>query len=211
MKYISIDASETSGFGTIRPKDKPSYDWGKHALDELNFRSYCILDPFSDSGLDEIASYNGYSEQWTSVKETFDGSTAHVEKRWQSWKLYATSRAKRRYHLEPLEGGHRRAAAIQAVFCAEIDAEDGTISGPNTLRVESFNEVGIKTAEGHSVTDDDIVGAAVAVTTGGLDSGFFSEPAQIELRWSTNWDVTVPVFLEASRAVSLIEAKNKRT
>ena len=211
MKYVSINASKTSGFGTIRPKDKPDYDWGTHALNDLKFRDYCNLDPFTDTGLDKIATYNGYSKEWERMKESFDGKTAHVEKRWQSWKLYASTRARRKYHLEPLEGGHRRAAAIQAVFCAEIDAEDGTISGPNTLRVESFNEVGINTEEGYSVTDDDIVGAAVAVTTGGLDSGFFSEPTRIELRWSTNWDVTVPIFLEAARGVSLNEAKNKRT
>ena len=87
--------------------------------------------------------------------------------------LCSTSNATQIFFLEPLEGGHRRAAAIQAVFRAKIDAEDGTISGPNTLGVESFNEAGIKTAEGHSVTDDDIVGAAVAVTTGIEETGFY--------------------------------------
>ena len=138
----------------------------------MNFRSYCQLNPFTDDGLDKIALYNGFHEKWASAKEAFNGSTAHVEKRWQCWKLYAEHRAQRKYHLEPLEGGHRRAAAIQAVFCAEIDAEDGTISGPNMLGVESFNQVGIKTAKGHRVTDDDIIGAVVAVTTGGLISGF---------------------------------------
>ena len=82
MKYVSINASKTSGFGTIRPKDKPDYDWGKHALNDLKFRSYCNLDPFTDTGLDKIASYNGYSDEWERVKESFDGKTAHVEKWW---------------------------------------------------------------------------------------------------------------------------------
>ena len=210
MKYISINATKTTGFGTIRPNDEPSEDWGTHALDTLNFRSYCELNPFTDEGLDEIALYNKFGEKWETAKKAFNRDTAHVEKRWQCWKLYAEHRAQRKYHLELLEGGHRRAAAIQAVFCAEIDAEDGTISGPNTLGVDSFNKVGINALPGCTVTDDDIIGSAVAVSTGGVKSGFFSEPCQIELRWCVNWKISVPVFLEAARAVSLNDAKNKR-
>ena len=211
MKYISVNASKTKGFGTIRPKEKRPKDWGKTVLDASKFRNYCEINPFTDIGLDLIADFNGYTKEWETAKKTFNDTTADVNKRWVSWKLYATHHTERLYHLEPLEGGYRRAAAIQAVFCAEIDAEDGTIGGANLLTVESFNQVGIKTATENDITDDDIIGAAVAVTAGHLTSGFFSKPCQVELGWVSDWNMSVPDFLKASQAVSLNEANNKRT
>ena len=68
MKYVSINASKTKGYGTICPEGGPNELWGRDVLDDMEFRKYCLLDPFTDKGLDEIATYNGYSDEWETAK-----------------------------------------------------------------------------------------------------------------------------------------------
>ena len=80
-----------------------------------------------------------------------------------------------------MEGGHRRTAAIQAVFCSAIDAEEGITAGPILLTVDLFIEVGIKPACEANVTDNNIIGPGVAVAEGVLESGFFRKPCQVGL------------------------------
>ena len=53
-------------------------------------------------------------------------------------KLSAKYRTRRKYHLDPMEGGHHRAAVVQANFCAQLNAEDGSISNLLTYTVKDF-------------------------------------------------------------------------
>ena len=138
---------------------------GEKALDN-GFRNYCLLNPFTDKGLDKIAKFNSFDEEWEQEKQHFDENTTNSRKRFINWKLYAKYRPVRCYHIEPIEGGHRRVGAIQASMLSEIDAEEGWIDEPNTLCVESFLNVGLKPMGDVMITDKDIIGTAMAVTAG---------------------------------------------
>ena len=57
-----------------------------------------------------------------------DDSTSMAEKRFTSIMLFAKHWGKRKFHLDPWEGGHCRAGMFQANFCSQLDSEDGSIS-----------------------------------------------------------------------------------
>ena len=216
MNLISINPSDTVGYGTIRPSRKEGPNWGKKALDN-GFRNYCLLNPFTDKGLDKIAKFNSFHEEWEQEKQHFDENTTNARKRFINWKLYAKFRSYRCYHIEPIEGGHRRVGAIQAAMLSEIDGEEGWIDEPNTLSVNSFVNVGLKPKNSVTVADEDIIGAAMAVAAGAagvaegsLESGFYARPTTVQLTWNSDFDVPVPKYLSATRTVSFISAKNKR-
>ena len=72
-----------------------------------------------------------------------------------------------------IEGGQRGTAAIQAVFCAKINAKEGTIAVPRMLTVESFSHVDTKSAPGHDATDRGIIKAMVVIAKRDLELVFY--------------------------------------
>ena len=135
LRYCSSSLTKV-GYGTLRPPVDESYSdtWGDMVLKKNNedgiisFEEYCLLNSCTDEGLDDIATYNDFSEKWKGKKKTFNDETSMTCKRFEMIKLYAKYRNKRKYHLDPMEGGHRKAEMFQAIFCAQLDPEDGSIS-----------------------------------------------------------------------------------
>ena len=74
LRYCSSSLTKV-GYGTLRPPVDDSYseDWGemvfeKHIADPMSFKEYCVLNSCTDEGLDSIASYNKFSEEWETKK-----------------------------------------------------------------------------------------------------------------------------------------------
>ena len=98
-----------------------------------------MLNSCTDDGLQSIARFNGYEDEWNDVKEKFSKRNASMaSKRFELMTLHAKHRTKRKYHLDPMEGGHRRAAIFPANFCAPLNAEDGSISNLLSYNLKDF-------------------------------------------------------------------------
>ena len=117
FKYCSSTLTDT-GYGTLRPPNDESYseDWGHNLLEQSNdrektsFKQHCMINSCTHDGLQEIAKHNDYEQEWNDIKKDISESTSMAAIRFLSLKLYAKHRNKRKYHLDPMEGGHRRAA-----------------------------------------------------------------------------------------------------
>ena len=57
--------------------------------------------------------------------------------------LYDTWRERRCYHLDPIEGGHRKSGIIQASFCTQYNFERGSITNPTSLEPHHFEDSGL--------------------------------------------------------------------
>ena len=122
LKYCSSSLT-TIGHGTLRPPDDGSYSenqrhnvLSKGNNEEMSFEDYCMLNSCSDDGLLSITRYNRIEEEGVTTTEEFTEETSMVEKRFLLLKLYAKHRDRRKYHLDPQEGGHCRAGVVQAKF-----------------------------------------------------------------------------------------------
>ena len=109
---------DVKGYGTIRPVEQDG-KWGEKALRSKKkggggYADYLRINSFTDKGLNKIADYNNYREEWDSEKEQFTEGTPMYQKRFVNFKLYVKYRDRRCYHLCPIEGGHRRIGNIQA-------------------------------------------------------------------------------------------------
>ena len=216
LKYCSSSLT-TVGWGTLRPPNDDSYseDWGqrvlkKNADDEMSFEEYCGINSCTDDGLDNIAKYNGYEKDWDETKERdFNLDTSTAEKRFLLLKLYAKHRNKRKYHLDPMEGGHRRAGIFQANFCAQLNPEDGSISDFLTYTPEHFRLSGMTPKEG--VKAKHIIGAYISKIEQGSESeGFFAGKTLVNVSYLSNNDVSVPALLKACRICSEGIGREKR-
>ena len=70
LRYCSSSLTKV-GYGTLRPPVDDSYsdEWGekvfvKDDADDLSFEKYCTLNSCTDGGLDSIAFYNKFSDEW---------------------------------------------------------------------------------------------------------------------------------------------------
>ena len=154
----------------------------------------------TDEGLQDIAKYNGYEKNWDDVKKT-DDSTLMTEKRFVSIKLYSTHRTKRKYPLDPMEGGHCRAGIFQANFCALLNPEDGSISDWLTYTPKDFRTATMTPNE--SITAEHTIGAYNStIKKGSVNKGFFSGGSIVHVKCLSNKEVSVPKFLEACQICS---------
>ena len=83
----------------------------------MSYKEYCMLNSCTDEGLQAIAKYNCYEDDWNEMKK-INNSTSMAEKRFTSIMLFAKHRGKCKNHLDLLEGGHCRADIFQANFCS---------------------------------------------------------------------------------------------
>ena len=214
FKYCSSMLTDV-GYGTIRPpKDKCTSSWGDEVMnDEIDekkgFREYCMLNSCTDDGLHAIANYNKFLTEWAQEVALFDEDTSLAQKRFISFKLYAKYRKRRSYHLDPMEGGHRKVGNIQANFCSPLDPERGCFSKPTSYTLAQFRQVGMIPAAG--IQTSDITGAYnIALKEGSKSSGFFHATASVAVRYLINPEIHVPLYLDSCRIGSEALAREKR-
>ena len=155
---------------------------------KMSFEDYCMINSCTDKGLQDIATFNEFEDKWAAIKQTFDERTSMASKRFQSIKLYAKCCTKRKYHLDPVEGGHRKAAVFQANFCAQLDPEDGSILDSLIYTPKHFRMANLTPNE--SITAKDIMGAYHSVIKqGSINKGFFSGKSIVHVTYLSNKDI----------------------
>ena len=133
------------------------------------------------------------------LKKTFNDSTSMASKRFLSIKLYVKHRNKRKCHLDLMEGGHRRAGTFQANFGAQLNPEDGSISGWLTCTPEDFRTATV--TPDASITAEHVMGAYNStIEQGSMNEGFLFGKCTAQVKYLSNKDVSVPQILEAITA-----------
>ena len=80
-----------------------------------------------------------------------------------------------------MEGGHRKAGNFQANFCAQLDAENGSILECLTYKTAHFKAVGLTPVK--RVSQEDIIGAYnSAIKDGSKSKGFFYHTTTVLVR-----------------------------
>ena len=110
MKFCLLHAHKVKGYGTIRPRNEDE-EWGCNIFKSTTeggdgYRDYVKINSFTNEGLDEIARYNGYAEDWEIEKKLFEKDALVADKRWVCFLHYAKNRSKQKVHLDAFEGGH---------------------------------------------------------------------------------------------------------
>ena len=123
--------------------------------------------------------------------------------------LFAKHRGKRKFHLDPWEGGHRRAGIFQANFCSQLNPEDGSISDLMAYTPKHFRTATLTPNE--NVTAEDIIGAYnSAIKNGSKNKGFFSRNSTVHVKYLSNKNSSVPSFVEALQMCSESIGREKR-
>ena len=218
LKFCSIMQFDVEGYGTIRPVEQDA-KWGDKALRSKNksgggYADYLLINSFTDVGLNKIADYNNYREEWDSEKKQFTKGTPMYQKRFVNFKLYAKHRDRRCYHLCPIEGGHRRIANIQASFCGKFDFNRGSLKDTASMKVQHFTDagLGLKDATRKPKTMNEQILAAYMreVESAEQGKGFFAESDTVKAIYMNKWDTPVPRLLSACSVVSDMHSRTKR-
>ena len=215
LKYCSSSLT-TVGYGTLWPPDDGSYseNWGHNVFskgnnEEMSFEDYCMLNSCSDDGLLSIARYNCIEEEWVTTTQEFTEEASMVEKRFLLLKLYAQHRDRRKYHLDPQEGGHCRAGVFQANFCAQLSPEDGSISDCLTYTPDQFCFSRFTPKEG--TTKEHIIGAYIKqINDGSKSQGDFAGVSSVNVKYLSNKEVSIPDLLKAFQICSESMGREKR-
>ena len=128
--------------------------------------------------------------------------------------LYATWRKRRCYHLDPIEGGHRKVGIIQASFCTQYNFETGSITNPTTLEPQHFEDSGLFPKD-PEVKRSDIQHRILhnyfqLVEDAENNNGFFCESQTVRVRFLKTWNINVPTFLQSCCTVSNMYSRTKR-
>ena len=73
----------------------------------------------------------------------FDNDALMTDKQYVSIVLYSTWHECRCFHLDPIEGGHRKINMMQASFCEKYNFERGLITNPTSLEPRHFEDIGL--------------------------------------------------------------------
>lgn len=218
LKFCSIMQFDVKGYGTIRPVEQDA-KWGEKALRSKKkggggYADYLLINSFTDKGLNKIADYNNYREEWDSEKEQFTEETPMYQKRFVNFKLYAKHRDRRCYHLCPIEGGHRRIGNIQASLCGRFDFNRGSLKDTASLKIQHFTDagLGLKDATRKPIKMNEQILAAYMkeVESAEQGRGFFAESDTVKAIYMDKWDTPVPRFLSACSVVSDMHSRTKR-
>ena len=204
---------DVKGFGTIRPLEKDK-DWGKKVFQSkstggLGYADYVALNSFTDEGLDAIADYNNYKDEWETEKKLLNKNAHIYQKRFINFKLYSQFRERRCYHLDPMEGGHRKVGNIQASFCSEYDFNRGSITNPACLTIDHFTNAGLRLKD-TIVKKDQILNAYLKMVDKASENDFFYKSDTVEVKYLKSWDIKVKDFLSACRKASDMHSQQKR-
>ena len=132
-----------------------------------------------------------------------------VDKRFKSIMLFEKHQGKRKFHLDPWEGGHHRSGMFQANFCSQLDPEDGSISDLMTYTPGHFRTAIMIPDE--SITAEHIIGAYnFAMEQGFMNKGFFSCESSVHVKYLSNKDSSVPSFVEALQMCSESIGREKK-
>ena len=209
---------DVNGWGTIRP-DKENKTWGDIAFRSIKdgghgYADYLGINSFTDDGLDEIAAYNKYSQEWEVEKSQFTKETHMMQKRFVNFKLYAKYRNRRRYHLDPIEGGHRRIGNIQASFCGKFDFNRGSLKDTASMSVHHFTEAGLTLKDAgidpERISDQILAAYLSVVDNAKMGEGFFGKTDSVKVIYMTSWQTPVPELLSACRVASDMHSRTKR-
>ena len=82
LKFCSIMQFDVKGWGTIRPVEEDA-NWGDKALRSKEkggdgYGDYLLINSFTDEGLDKIADYNNYRDEWDSEKRQFTEGSRRI-------------------------------------------------------------------------------------------------------------------------------------
>ena len=136
-----------------------------------------------------------------------------MQKRFVNFKLYAKYRNRRRYHLDPIEGGHRRIGIILASFCAKFDFNRGSLKDTGSLKVHHFTEAGLTLKDDGidpKTMSDQILSAYLAVVDDAvIGEGFFSQTDSVEAIYMNKWHIAVSEFLSSCRTFSDMHSRTK--
>ena len=203
------------GYGTIRPpNDEFKEGCGDVVMspigeDGKDFREYCMLNSCIDEGLEAIAKYNNFVTEWKQEAHLFNEVTSLAQKHFSSFKLCAKFRERHSHHLDQIERGHRKVGNIQANFSSPLNPERGCFSKPTSYTLAKFRQVGLMPAPG--IQNSDITGAYnIALKDGSKSSGFFYATAMVMVRYLTNQDIPVPLYLESCCIGSKALAREKQ-
>ena len=134
--------------------------------------------------------------------------------RFVNFKLYAKYRNRRRYHLDPIEGGHRRIGIILASFCAKFDFNQGSLKDTGSLKVHHFTEAGLALKEGgidpKTMSDQILAAYLTVVDDAEAGEGFFSQTDSVKAIYMNKWDTPVPRLLLACSVVSDMHSRTKQ-
>ena len=166
---------------------------------------------FSNEGFDFIAKYNNYENEWEIEKAALKKDASIADKRFINLVLYATWRERRCFHLDPIEGGHRKVGIIQASFCTQYNFETGLIINPTTLEPQHFEDSGLFPKD-PEVKQSDIQHRILRdyfqlVEDAENNNGFFCESQTVRVRFLKTWNINVPTFLQSCCTVSTMHSK----
>lgn len=165
---------------------------------------------FTNEGLDEIARYNGYAEDWEIEKKVFEKGCR------QAMGLFLAlcqEPFKAESLFDPFEGGHQKVTNIQATFCAAYDFERTSITDPTSLTVQHFQNYGLhpKNTETKSFTTRKQMmrNYYKMAKKAENNKGFFCQSQTVRVRYLKSFTISVKDFLESCRRVSNMCSRRK--
>ena len=180
FKYVSMLPDVEGGFGAVRPVRKRDKHWRMKALEDGCYTEYCAINANTDAGLEEVAKYNNYVDEWKVISEKFTQDTAMVYKKWDAFNLYVDQCEKRTYHLDPTKGGHRRLGTYKADFCSPVHPEKAKIARTHMFTVKYFIDADLPpTVQG--VTPKNLIATQMNIIEGDLYSNFYREQTRVKV------------------------------
>ena len=213
LKTLSHGGTPTIGYSTLRP---PIFDplWGDKVLNldkDKGYSWYCMLDPHSIQGQQDVAEYNKFGDEWKRVLKEDLKDTTHMGHRYNKLlQLYALNYQTRLHHLDFREGLHRKATSIQGFTCSHLDDSIGKLFGWADLRLEHFVQEGLVPTESDIKTSD-IHQRWADLSNKKLIDPFFHGVTIVDVIYVKDFDEPIDEVLHAERVISEQTSLNKRS
>ena len=208
---LSTDYNDGFKKVTYRPPQR-GFDpqWGQHKLN--NWKEYLLQDPLTAEGRKNIASYNGFEDEWKVCEEKHGENTPVTKKLFDLLHLYAKNGSKHHVYFAWWEGQHRLGAMAQALTGSKIRETTGVIEKPSQLTLQDFIDYGLQTLE--NVNDDFNFQQHVEQALTSMDKEtypFLHEKCLIDVSWIKTTDGDVSAILQLARQMSLSISESKTT
>ena len=211
LNTLSHAGTPTIGYSTLRP---PTVDplWGDKVLKkDKGYSWYCMLDPHTAQGQQDVAEYNQFGEEWKRVLKEDLKDTSHMGHRYNKLlQLYARSYLTRLHTLHMREGLHRQATVIQGFTCSHLDDSTGKLFGWADLRLEDFVQEGLVPTDS-SIETSHIYERWTDLSNKKVIDPFFHGTTVIDVIYLKDSEVSVDEVLNAERVISEQTSRNKLT
>ena len=192
------------------PQEGFDKEWGQHKLDE--WKKYLLEDPLTAEGRKNIATYNGFENDWEVCVEKHGENTPVTTMLFELLHLYAKNGSKHHVYFTWWEGQHRLGAMAQALTGSKIEETTGVIEKPGQLTLQDFVNYGLQPSE---YVDDDFnfqQHVEQALTSMDKDTyPFLHEKCRIDVSWIKTKDGDVSAILQLARQMSLSISESKTT